>query len=187
MRWANYQERDFVVMGVLSAAAAVAYAGLGQIWAVLTAATGPLGGTLIGLFQFGHVLAGCLIRRPGSVLIVSVLSTVIQAFLGDPAGFYVIGWGVTHGIGAELVFLLSGAYQRPTWFKLSLASGVAAVCGHFFSFVLYGWEAAMSLFIVSVPIVFIFSGLESGSLAHWLHAALLRAGLSQRPDNGTTP
>jgi energy-coupling factor transport system substrate-specific component len=163
------------MMAVLSAISAVAYAGLGQVWAALTAATGPLGGAFIGLFQFGHLIAGGIIRRPGSVFLTSVLSTVIQAFLGDPAGFYVIGWGVTHGIGAELVFLLIRGYSRLSWLTMCLAGGVAAVCGHFFSYALYGWKAAVYLFFVSIPILFISSAFESGLLAYFVCIALRKA------------
>jgi ABC-type thiamin/hydroxymethylpyrimidine transport system permease subunit len=163
------------MIAVLSAISAVAYAGLGQVWAALTAATGPVGGAFIGLFQFGHLIAGGVIRRPGSVFLTSVLSTVVQAFLGDPAGFYVIGWGVTHGIGAELVFLLMGGYGNPTWFVMCLAAGVAAICGHLFSYSIYGWSAARYLFFISIPILFLSSALESGMLSHLVLVALRRS------------
>lgn len=174
-KWWAYSVRDFVLMAVLSAISGVAYAGLGQAWAALTAATGPLGGAFIGFFQFGHLIAGGIIRRPGSVFLTSVLSTVVQAFLGDPAGFYVIGWGVTHGIGAELVFLLMGAYRRPSWLTMCLAAGIAAVCGHLFSYVLYGWQAALYLFFVSIPILFVFSALESGLLSYFVIKSLKKS------------
>ena len=178
-KWWNYSVRDLVMMAVLSSVSAVAYAGLGQAWAALTAATGPVGGAFIGLFQFGHLIAGGIIRRPGSVFLTSVLSTVVQAFLGDPAGFYVIGWGVTHGIGAELVFLMMGGYKNPTWFKMCLAAGVAAICGHFFSYALYGWQAALYLFFVSIPILFVSSALESGLLSYFVIVALRKSRVIQ--------
>jgi len=176
-RASSYSIRDVVVIAVLSAISAVAYAGLGQLWAALTAATGPLGGAFLGLFQFGHVLAGAIVRRPGAVFITSVLSTLVQAFLGDPAGFYVIGWGVTHGIGAELVFLLANGYRNVRWLTLAAAAGVAAVFGHLFSYVLYGWQSAFSLFLLSIPILFVSSALESGLVAYAVFQALRRAGV----------
>ena len=174
VRWV-YSVRDFVIMGVLSAISAVAYAGLGQVWAALTAATGPLGGAFIGLFQFGHLIAGRIIRRPGSVFLTSVISTVIQAFLGDPAGFYVIGWGIAHGIGAELVFLLMGGYKKPNWLTMCLAAGVAAIFGHFFSYILYGWQTVPYLFYLSIPILSVSSALESGLLAYFVCKTLYKA------------
>src|SRR5690349_12187579 len=113
--------REVVIIAVLCGVSAVVYAGLGQVWAALTASTGPLGGVLIALFQFGHVLAGALIRRRGVVFITSVLSTVIQAFLGDPAGLYVIGWGVTHGLGAELIFNVMNGFANPRFSVYAVA------------------------------------------------------------------
>lgn len=158
--------RAVVMVSAICAVSAVVYAGLGQIWAVVTASTGPLGGVVIGLFQFGHVLAGALIPKRGVVFATSVLTTIIQAFLGDPAGVYVIGWGLAHGIGAELAFVLLDGYKRPRFSVFAIASGVAAVCGHFFSYYLYGWDGAFTMFMVSVPMVFVFSALESGGLVY---------------------
>jgi len=175
----EFSTRDIVLIAVLCAVSAVVYAGLGQVWSALTAATGPLGGVLIALFQFGHVLAGALVRRRGVVFITSVLSTVIQAFLGDPAGFYVIGWGITHGIGAELVFNAMNGYARPRFSVFAIASGVAAVCGHFFSYYLYGWDGAFWMFLISIPLLFIFSAIESGGLVYLVLRGLERAGIRQ--------
>lgn len=169
--------REIVFIAVICAISAVVYAGLGQIWAALTAATGPLGGVVIGLFQFGHVLAGALIPRKGVVFITSVLSTVIQAFLGDPAGLYVIGWGVAHGIGAELVFNVMNGYANPRFSVYAIASGTAAVLGQFFAYYLYGWDAAFWMFIVSIPLAFAFSAVESGGLVYFVRKGLERAGV----------
>ncbi len=136
-----------------------------------------MGGAFLGLFQFGHLIAGGLIRKPGAVFVTSVISTVLQAFLGDPAGFYVIGWGVTHGIGAEAVFLLMRGYSRPRLAVFMLAAGIAAIVGHFFSYALYGWEAAAYLFYVSIPILFLSSGIESGLLSFYITRMLERTSL----------
>lgn len=169
--------REIVLVAVICAVSAVFYAGLGQLWAAITAATGPLGGVLIGLFQFGHVLAGALIPRRGVVFITSVLTTVIQAFLGDPAGLYVIGWGLTHGIGAELAFNLMNGYRRPRLSVYAIASGVAAVFGHLFSYYLYGWEGAFTMFLISIPLLFLSSAIESGSLVYFVRIGLQKAGI----------
>ena len=169
--------RELVLIAAICAVSAVVYAGLGQIWSAVTAATGPLGGVVIGLFQFGHVLAGALIRRRGTVFITSVLSTVIQAFLGDPAGLYVIGWGVMHGIGAELIFNLMNGYERPRLSVYVIASGTAAVFGHFFSYYLYGWEGDLWMFAISIPLLFVFSAIESGGLVYLVREGLQKAGI----------
>lgn len=180
-RLTRYTVRDLVIMAALSAISAVGYAGLGHVWAVATAALGPLGGAFIGLFQFGHLIAGCLIRKPGTVFIVSVLSTAVQALLGDPAGIYVIGWGVTHGIGTEAVFLLMRGYRGPPRLAvLMLAGGLGAVCGHFFSYALYGWEGAISMFFVSIPILLVSSAVMSGMLAYYVFLSLEKAGLGEK-------
>ena len=172
--WWRYTTRDLVVMAILSVVAAIAYAVLGQVWAALTTATGPLGGAFLGLFQFGHLIAFAVVRRPGCAFVTSVTSTVIQVFMGDPAGIYVIGWGVTHGIGAEAIFAAS-RYRAPSWWMLALAGGVGAVCGHLWSFTLYGWEAAMSLFYLSIPVLFVSSAVESGLLAYGVYRIVVRA------------
>jgi ABC-type thiamin/hydroxymethylpyrimidine transport system permease subunit len=183
----EFSTRDVVLIAIICAISAVVYAGSGQLWSALTAATGPLGGVLIAIFQFGHVLGGVLVPRRGVVFITSVLSTVIQSFLGDPAGLYVIGWGVTHGIGAELVFNLMGGYERPRFSVFAIAAGVAAVCGHIFSYFLYGWNAAFWMFMVSIPLLFIFSAIESGGLVYLVLQGLERAGMNPRSRRAPPP
>jgi len=171
--------REIVLMAALSAVSAVAYAGLGQVWALLTAATGPIGGVAIAFFQIGHLIAGGLIPKPGVVFVTSVLSTVVQAFLGDPAGIYVIGWGITHGIGAEAIFLLMRGYGDHRLAVFCIAAGTAAVFGHFYSYALYGWEGAAYLFLISIPLLFVTSAIESGASASWIVRAVERARASR--------
>jgi len=170
-----YRTYDFVVMAFLSAISAVAYAGLAQVWTALTAATGPLGGAFLGLFQFGHLIAFAVLRKPGVAFITSVLTTVGQLLIGDPAGAYVLGWGVFHGLGAEGVFLIT-RYRKPTALTLSIAAGIAAVLGHLYTYKVYGWEGALGLFYLSLPILFVSSAIESGLLSYFVAAGLTRAG-----------
>ena len=160
----SYTTRDLVTMAVLAAVSAVAYAGLAQVWTVLTAAFGPLGGAALGVFQFGHLLAFLILKKPGVTFFTSVLTTVGQLLIGDPAGAYVLGWGVIHGLVAEIVFALN-RYRVPSFLTVGLAGGLAAVAGQFYTLKVYGWEGVMSLFYISLPILFISTAIESGAIA----------------------
>ena len=162
----RYETRDWVIMAALAAVSAVAYVLLAYVWTALTAAFGPLGGAFIGLFQFGHLLAFAILRKPGVALITSILTTVGQLLLGDPAGAYVLGWGVVHGLGAEAVFLAT-RYKKPVLLTLMAAGGMAACLGHFYTYAVFGWEASQALFLASIPIVFVASALQSGGIS-WL-------------------
>jgi energy-coupling factor transport system substrate-specific component len=164
----KYQTYDYVVMAMLAAVSAIAYVLLAQVWTALTAAFGPLGGAVLGLFQFGHLLAFAILRKPGVAFITSVLTTVGQLLLGDPSGAYVLGWGVIHGGAAELVFLAS-RYRKPTFIVFALAAGIAAALGQIYSYFVFGWESALALFYLSLPILFVSSAIESGGIA-WLVA-----------------
>lgn len=168
--------RDIVLIAVLAAVSGVIYTGIGQVWLAASTAFGPLGGALIGLFQFGHVLAYALLRKPGVIFSTSVLSTVVQALIGDPTGILVIGWGVIHGIGCEAV-ALAVRYRSTSFWTLSASAGVGAVAGQFFSYWLYGWEQALWMFFVSLPIVFLASGVESGGLAYFVADKVRKSGV----------
>jgi energy-coupling factor transport system substrate-specific component len=171
--------RDIVLIAVLAAVSGVVYTGIGQIWLAASTAFGPLGGSLIGLFQFGHILAYALLRKPGVILATSILSTVVQALIGDPTGILVIGWGVAHGLGSEAV-ALAARYRSTSFWTLVISAGVGALLGQFFSYWLYGWEHALWMFFVSLPIVFVASGLESGGLAFFVAAKVRQSGVLQR-------
>ena len=175
----RYRTYDFVVMSLLAAISAVAYAGLAQVWMALTAATGPLGGSFLGLFQFGHLIAYATLRKPGVAFITSVLTSVGQLLIGDPAGAFVLGWGVFHGVGAEFVFLLTRYRHAGAW-SLCIAGGLAAVLGQFYSYYVFGWEQAISLFYISLPILFVSSAIASGLLAYFVSKGLVRAGINTR-------
>ena len=168
--------RDIVIIAALAAVSGVVYTGIGQVWLAASAAFGPLGGSLIGLFQFGHVLAYALLRKPGVIFATSVLSTVVQTLIGDPTGILVIGWGVTHGIAAEAVVLLV-RYRSTSFWTLASSAGVGAVAGQFFSYWLYGWEHAIWMFFVSLPIVLIASAIESGGLAYLVARRVEKSGV----------
>ena len=165
---------DWVVMAMLAAASAIAYTLLAHVWTVLTVSMGPLGGTLLGLFQFGHLVAFAILRKPWVTTITSVLTTVGQLLLGDPSGAYVLGWGVIHGLAAEMVFMAYG-YARSGFLVLALAAGVAADLGQLYSYFVYGWEDATILFVASLPILFVSSALESGGIAYLVSRAVARA------------
>jgi energy-coupling factor transport system substrate-specific component len=169
-------------MALLAAISAVAYAGLAQVWTALTAATGPLGGAFLGLFQFGHLIAFALLRKRGVALITSILTTVGQLLIGDPSGAYVLGWGVFHGLGAEAIFFATG-YKSTSFLTLGLAGGLAAILGQIYSYWVFGWQGVLWLFYVSLPILFFSSALESGGLAFYVTKALARTRLiRQRSD-----
>jgi ABC-type thiamin/hydroxymethylpyrimidine transport system permease subunit len=162
----RYNTYDYVVMALLAAVSAVAYVLLAQIWTALTAALGPLGGALLGLFQFGHLLAFAVLRKPGVTFFTSVLTTVGQLLLGDPSGAYVLGWGIIHGAAAEGVFFAS-RYRKCSFGLLALAAGLAAVLGQLYSYYVFGWDSAQYLFFISLPLVFLSSALESGAIAYF--------------------
>lgn len=172
----QFSVRQLVIIAVLAAVSGIVYTGLGQIWLAASSAFGPLGGALIGLFQFGHVLAFALLRRPGVAFATSVLSTVVQALIGDPTGILVIGWGVAHGLGCEAV-LLATRYRSVSFSTLATSAGVGAVLGQFFSYWLYGWEHALWMFFISLPIVFFASALESGGLAYFVADKVRQSGV----------
>lgn len=161
----------FITMLLLGLVFAALYTVLGPVWGKLSAARGPVGGAFVGVFQLGHLLAGGIIRRPGSVFLTSVLSTILQAVVfRDPQGIWVLlGWGVTQGLGAEIVLWPKNGYRQLNSLRMFMAGGVAAVCGQFFSLYVKHWPLD-SAFGVSLVILFLSSGLESGLLAHMLCA-----------------
>ncbi|TPQ33088.1 hypothetical protein C2U70_20065 [Bradyrhizobium guangdongense] len=171
MRYGTY---DYVVMAMLAAVSAVAYVLLAQLWTALTAAFGPLGGAFLGLFQFGHLLAFAILLKPGTAFITSVLTTVGQLLLGDPSGAYVLGWGVIHGAAVEIVFMATG-YRRPGFVTFAIAAGLAGALGQIYSYFVFGWEAALSLFYLSLPILFVTSAVESGTIAWSVARVVQRA------------
>jgi len=173
MKFSKLSTRDLILIALCAAISGVTYTLLGQPWLALSTAFGPLGGAALGLFQYGHLIAFAFVPRPGVALTVSILSTTTQFLIGDPTGIAVLGWGVAHGLGAELVFAIS-RYRSPNFAVFFLAAGLGAAFGQMFSLYLYGWEDTSQIFIASLFVVFIASGIESGGLSYFVNQAILR-------------
>jgi ABC-type thiamin/hydroxymethylpyrimidine transport system permease subunit len=99
----NYSTSDLIILAVVGAIAGVINTGTGIVWAAANSAGGPLAGAALqGAFMWAYLLAYFLVRKPGSMLIVGLVETAMEALLGNPSGFATMGWGLTQGIGAEL-------------------------------------------------------------------------------------
>ncbi len=173
----NWTVRDIVLVAVLAAIVGVVQTGESYIFQASLALGGAIGSAIFqGAFAWGYVVAFMLIRKPGAMLVLAVLETSVEALLGNPAGIYTIGWGLSQGLAAEAVM----AFVR--WGKIGpfvffISSAVNAQFGTVWSWYLYGWEDTMSAYWISIPLTLIAGGLISGLIGYYIGLALSKSGL----------
>lgn len=162
---------DFVVAAVLGVASGLIFvfwnwAG-GAAFTAIDALTPGIAGIVTGVWYWGGVLGGLIIRKPGAALFVETLAAIVSAALGSQWGVGAIFDGLSQGIGAELVFLVLGYRKFGPWAAM-FAGALSAVGGVLrWGFFSGGWAYGatyVSLYWVSNLI----SGLLLGGLVCWL-------------------
>ncbi len=184
----QYTTRDLLLIAVIGVISGVVNTGTGIVWNAVNAAGGPLAGALLqGAFMWAYLLAFFLIRKPGAMLAVGLIETAIEGFLGNPSGLATLGWGLTQGLGAELVMALA-MYQDFGWLAFGLAGAAASQFGTVWTAYLFGWDstpAVVQQYWTAAPINMISGFVLSGLLGWWLGKLIARTGLvraaSQHP------
>jgi energy-coupling factor transport system substrate-specific component len=176
----NYTTRDLILLAVIGAISGVINTGLGIVWNAANAAGGPLAGAALqGAFMWAYLLAFFLIRKPGAMLIVGLLETAIEALLGNPSGVATLGWGLTQGLGAEIVMAIC-MYSNFGWLAFGMAGAAAAQLGTVWTAYLFGWDtnpAVVQQYWMAAPINMISGFILSGLLGWWLGKLIARTGL----------
>ncbi len=176
----HYTTRDLLLIAVIGVISGVVNTGTGIVWNAVNAAGGPLAGALLqGAFMWAYLLAFFLIRKPGSMLAVGLIETAIEGFLGNPSGLATLGWGLTQGLGAELVMAIAN-YQDFGWLAFGLAGAAASQFGTVWTAYLFGWDstpAVVQQYWLAAPINMISGFIISGLLGWWLGKLIARTGL----------
>jgi energy-coupling factor transport system permease protein len=176
----NYSTRDLILIAVIGAISGVINTGTGIAWNAANAAGGPLAGAALqGAFMWAYLLAYYLVRKPGTMLMVGLLETAIEALLGNPSGVSTLGWGLTQGLGAEIVMALTN-YSNFSWPAFALAGAAASQFGTVWTAYLFGWDTSASVvqqYWTATPINLISGAILSGLLGYWLGQTIARTGL----------
>jgi len=176
----NYSTSDLIILAVIGAIAGVINTGTGIVWAAANSAGGPLAGAALqGAFMWAYLLAYFLVRKPGSMLIVGLVETAMEALLGNPSGFATMGWGLTQGIGAEVVMAFVN-YANFGWWAFALAGAAASQFGTVWTAWLFGWDSTAEIvaqYWQATPINLISGAIFSGLLGWWLGKMVQRTNL----------
>ncbi len=176
----NYTTSDLIILAVVGAITGVINTGTGIVWNAANAAGGPLAGAALqGAFMWGYLLAYYLVRKPGSMLIVGIVETAMEALLGNPSGFATLGWGVMQGLGAEVVMAFTN-YSNFGWWAFFLAGMGTSQFGTVWTAWLFGWDSnasVVSQYWQAAPINMISGAIFSGLLGWWLGRMVERTGL----------
>jgi len=177
--WAlKWTTRDLLIVAILAAITGVINTGLGNVWYLLTASLGPLGGALIvGAFETVYILAAFLIRRPGAALLLGLIETSVEVLLGNAMGISVLIPGLTQGLGAEIVLAFSG--YRKYDLGIALWAGAAStLLGLSAIPFIFGWDPAALLDVwYAVPVNIISGLILAGYLGYLLAKAISKTGL----------
>jgi energy-coupling factor transport system substrate-specific component len=103
-----------------------------------------------GVWFIPAILVPYIIRKPGAALVGETLAGVIAVLLGSPWGFLGSAIaGLTQGIGAEVIFALTG-WKRYDWLTLTFAGIGSAVAGFVFVWPLWNIGLSTTLLLINL-------------------------------------
>jgi energy-coupling factor transport system substrate-specific component len=174
----QYSTRDIVIIAVIAAIAGVVNTGTGNLWYLANSSLGPLGGAVLqGAFMWAYVLVMWLVRKPGAAIFLGLIETAVEVLLGNASGIGTLGWGITQGLGVELVMAMSGYRNFSLWAALA-AGASASQFGTTWTAVLFGWDPTTANAVwMAIPVNLISGLVFSGLLGFYLARALGRTGL----------
>ena len=174
----QYTTRDIVIIAVIAAIAGVVNTGMGNLWYLANTSLGPLGGAILqGSFMWAYILVVWLVRKPGAAIFLGLIETAVEVLLGNASGIGTLGWGLTQGLGVEIVMAISG-YQNYTIWAALAAGAAASQFGTTWTAVLFGWDPATANDVwMAIPINLISGIVFSGLLGFYLAKGLARTGL----------
>lgn len=166
-----WRTRDIVVTAVIAVAFGVVF----WAWNFLYGAAEPLFAfapwardIMYGVWLMPAILAPLIVKKPGAALFAELLAASVSAMLGSVWGVSVLLSGLVQGLGAEVVFFLTG-YRIYT-----VAVLVAAAIGSAIAAWLHDWyfywatiDPSIQLLRGSVMVISATVFAALGSLALW--------------------
>jgi len=156
--------KEIVVMSALGVAFAPLYMAWIQVWGLATGLLGPVGMDVIFGFWFvASIICAYIIRKPGAALYSEWIAAIAQIPLGSPSGAWLILTGFVQGLGAELVFWLTG-YRRFGLPVLMAAGMGAAVLSFAYNWLRLGYGSLAPGLLVTMFVARLLSGAVLGGV-----------------------
>jgi energy-coupling factor transport system substrate-specific component len=181
----GWSTRDIVVTAALAVATGISFIVFDWIYLVGQSVLGNVAQAVMeGLWLLGALLVPYIVRRPGSALFGELVASLVEASF-NPFGVTVLIAGLIEGLGAEVVFLLTG-YRRFTWVVMALAGAFDALV---FFVLWWSWRGGMialsgglvfkqaPALVATYLVVEVLSGAAAGCLAKIIGDALVPTGV----------
>lgn len=168
----SWSTRDIVVTAALAVACGVSFIIVDWIYVVASGLFGQITQPIFeGLWLTGALIVPYVVRRPGAALFGELVASIVEASF-NPFGLTVIIAGLLEGLGAEIIFALTG-YKRFSWQVMALAGAFDAFL---FFIVWQSWRSGYILLsggiqLKMAPILilgYLVVEVLSGAVAGWL-------------------
>jgi len=181
----SWSTRDIVVTAALAVATGISFIVFDWIYIVGQSVLGNIAQSVMeGFWLLGALLVPYIVRRPGSALFGELVAALVEASF-NPFGIIVVVGGLIEGLGAEVVFLLTG-YRRFTWMVMAFAGAFDALV---FFVVWWSWRGGYvalgpggvvlkqaPALVLTYLVVEVLSGAVAGCLAKIVGDALVPTG-----------
>jgi energy-coupling factor transport system permease protein len=174
----SWNMRELVVIAALSVAFGILYLWWIPVARVAAGIGGPLAREpLFGFWLLAGVVAGYIVRKPGSAVVAEVIASFTEALAGSSAGLLVLGWGLVQGGGVEAVFLAT-RYRNFSLPVMILSGAVAAAAAFVWQAIIQGYGVIDTQVLVGMFVLRVLSGaILAGAGGKYLAEALAATGV----------
>lgn len=143
--------KEIVVIAMISVLMGVVFMAMDSIYQPLQTLAGPVGGDIIyGLYLISALLSMYIVRKPGSGLIGSLFTGLVNLLMGSPYGIHIIVASFLQGAGVEAAMAL-GKYKRYNFFQMSFGAILAMIFVTIRDYYVFGFALYANL----IPIMLI--------------------------------
>lgn len=168
---------DIVIVAVIGVVFGFLNSPFGLVYQSFQAAFGPIGANIFGVFNISQCLAMFIVRKPGAAVLNMLINGLVQFLSGNPAGAIAFGWGITQGVGAEIIFWAAN-YRHYDWWVMFLAGAWANVLSNYWTYGVYGFGGQSTDILVTGTVLGFFTyGVLSGLVALGIGKALAKSGV----------
>lgn len=163
--------KEIMVIAILGALMGVVFTGLDSLYQPLQVVLGPLGGdTIYGLYLISALLSVYIVRKPGSAVIGSLITGLVNLLMGSPYGIQIIIASLLQGAGVEIGVGIF-RYRKYSIIQMGIASILAMVLVTVRDYVVFGFSMYANL----IPIMLVVRVVSSVIFGALLTAALGKA------------
>lgn len=169
--------KEIIAVAMISAILGAVFTGIDSLYQPLQALLGPFAGDIIGgLYFLSALIPAYIVRKPGTGLMGSLFTGVMNLLLGSPYGIHIIIAAALQGVGVELI-LAAGKYKKYSVLSMACSAILATLLVTTRDYFIFGFDLYAGMIPVMILIRIASAAILGGFLSVIITKALKATGV----------